>query len=280
MIFVICAHIFVLFSLSLAVLLELFTSWTVHTIRRHMWMFCVSVFGVGFGFYISSNLDDVEHVLSQFCFGKRYFRFVVPQNLITAVLGKIHTHERIVNLIFMNAIMVQSFQNSSVSIFTQCLYSIHSTHNKYNDESLNDHTAMYVSLDVLIVIDDTANVLDFNRYLRSYVSMKCVIFIVYFAVSFVITSFSGKLLHLLRKLRQQLVRMLISDRYRFSSNWPRSDLKRKFFPFYRITDQWICLSFCASIRTSANMQTHSNQGTQQHSDGIITDKFWWNHVAI
>lgn len=132
---------------------------------------------------------------------------------------------------------------------------------------------MYVSLDVLIVIDDTANVLDFNRYLRSYVSMKCVIFIVYFAVSFVITSFSGKLLHLLRKLRQQLVRMLISDRYRFSSNWPRSDLKRKFFPFYRITDQWICLSFCASIRTSANMQTHSNQCTQRHSDGIITDKF-------
>lgn len=52
---------------------------------------------------------------------------------------------------------------------------------------------MYVSLDVLIVIDDTANVLDFNRYLRSYVSMKCVIFIVYFAVSFVITSFSGKI---------------------------------------------------------------------------------------
>lgn len=120
---------------------------------------------------------------------------------------------------------------------------------------------MYVSLDVLIVIDDTANVLDFNRYLRSYVSMKCVIFIVYFAVSFVITSFSGKLLHLLRKLRQQLVRMLISDRYRFSSNWPRSDLKRKFSHFiaslingfvYLFALPFVRVPICKHIRTSAH----------------------------
>lgn len=69
--------------------------------------------------------------------------------------------------------------------------------------------------------------------------------LVYLPFVVVITSFWENLLHWLRKLKQ-LVRILISDRYRFSSNWlvaisrrrRRRMKRRKYFPLYRFTDQF------------------------------------------
>lgn len=104
----------------------------------------------------------------------------------------------------------------------------------------------------LIIIDDTAKVYEILINL-SFIFDDCVLFLICFLFMPLVrcmcdkSSFSRKLLHLLRKWKQLGVHMLISDRYRFSSNC-LTPITRWEFP--TLSHHWFIIVFisCGAFR--------------------------------